>query len=30
MAGCREELEIVLYVIPNSMAPPIVKADCDK
>jgi hypothetical protein len=28
MAGCREELEIVLYVIPNSMAPPIAKADC--
>lgn len=30
MAGCREELEVVLYVIPNTMAPPIANADCDK
>ncbi|HZI88655.1 MAG TPA: hypothetical protein VFD48_17610 [Pyrinomonadaceae bacterium] len=30
MAGCREELEIVLYAIPDSMAPPIIsKPDCD-
>ena len=29
-AGCREELEIVLYVIPNSMAPPLPQANCDQ
>ncbi|HKY30886.1 MAG TPA: hypothetical protein VJM12_23400 [Pyrinomonadaceae bacterium] len=29
-AGCREELEIVLYVIPNSMAPPLPEMNCDK
>lgn len=30
VAGCREELEIVLYVIPNSMAPPVSRPDCEK
>jgi hypothetical protein len=29
VAGCREELEIVLCVIPNFMGPPVAKVDCD-
>ena len=30
MVGCREKLEVVLYVIPNSMAPPPPQPHCEE
>lgn len=30
VAGCREQLEVMLYAIPNSMKPPTTQRDCTK